>query len=249
MGWKWGCQPFSCRCSQNMTHWQGKRRFARQVCLRNPFPPFLLGISIIHSLPEAGSWQRQYAPPALHYGCIMPIPSLQLQEMTCLMQRSRGFGHGAVVPKICYNAVIVLSVVLSDCCKPMNTCRDWAFSNSGLEVGVPAFQLPMFPECDAVPKEISWTCLFKFFFGNSTRPLPARSRFLRAAERSTCFALWLHPAHPFDAATEKECVSCKEAECLVTELWLQDLLQSCDCALSCAVRLLQTNEHLSRLSF
>ena len=117
-------------------------------------------------------------------------------------------------------------------------------------MGLPAFQLPMFPECDAVPKEISWTCLFKVFFGNSNHPLPARSRFLRAAERSTCFALWLHPAHPFVAATEnKECVSCKEAECLVTELWLQDLLQPCDCALSCAVRLLQTNEHLSRLRF
>ena len=57
-----------------------QKRFARQVCLRNPFPPFPLGISIIHSLPEAGSWERQYAPPALHYGCIMPIPSLQLHE-------------------------------------------------------------------------------------------------------------------------------------------------------------------------
>ena len=54
---------------------------------------------------------------ALHYACIMPIPSLQLQktvEKTCLMQRSRGFGHGFVVSKICYNAVIVLSAVLCD---------------------------------------------------------------------------------------------------------------------------------------
>ena len=82
----------------------------------------------------------------------MPIPSLQLQEKTCLMQRSRGFGHGVVVCKICYNAVIVLSVVLCDSCKPMNNCRDWAFSNSGLEVGLPAFQLPMFPKCDTLPK-------------------------------------------------------------------------------------------------
>ena len=72
-------------------------------------------------------------------------------------------------------------------------------------------------------------------FGYSKHPLPARSRFLRATVRSTCFALWLHHAHPFVAATEKECVSRKEAECLVAELWLQDLLQSCDCALSCAI--------------
>ena len=27
-----------------------------------------------------------------------------------------------------------------------------AFSNSGLEVGLPAFQLPMFAKCDALPR-------------------------------------------------------------------------------------------------
>ena len=79
----------------------------------------------------------------------MPIPSLQRQKETCLMQRSRGFGHGVAVSKSCYNTVIVLSVVWWDCCKPTNSCRDWAFSNSGLEAGLPAFQLPMFSKCDA----------------------------------------------------------------------------------------------------
>ena len=78
VGWKWGCQPFSCRCSQNVTHC---RKEVRSTCfLRNPFPPFLLGIPSIHSLPEAGSWERHYAPPGLHYGCTIPIPSLQLHE-------------------------------------------------------------------------------------------------------------------------------------------------------------------------
>ena len=33
-----------------------ERRFVRHVCLRNPFLQLLLEISIIHSLPEAGSW-------------------------------------------------------------------------------------------------------------------------------------------------------------------------------------------------
>ena len=32
----WCCQPFSCRCSQNVTI--AERRFVRHVCLRNPFP-------------------------------------------------------------------------------------------------------------------------------------------------------------------------------------------------------------------
>ena len=50
VAWKWGCQPFSCPCSQNVTHW---RKDARHVCLRHPFQPFRFGIPSIHSLPEA----------------------------------------------------------------------------------------------------------------------------------------------------------------------------------------------------
>ena len=131
-----------------------ERRFVRHVCFGSPFLPFLWEMQSIHSLPEAWScWERQYPPPVLHFACIMPIPSLHLQKKcTCLMQRSKRFGHAVVVSKICYNAVIVLSVVLCDCCKPMNTCRDWAFSIRGLEVWLPAFQLPRFAKYDALPK-------------------------------------------------------------------------------------------------
>ena len=123
----------------------------RLVCFRSPFLPCLLWNLNVHFRPEAwGPWEGQYAPPILHYACIMPIPLGSFRIKTCLMQRSRGFGHGVVVSKICYNAV--LSVVLWDCCKPTNTCRDWDFSNSELEVGLPAFQLQMFAKCDALPK-------------------------------------------------------------------------------------------------
>ena len=34
----------------------------------------------------------------------------------------------------------------------MKNCRDWAFSLQGLEILLPAFQLPMFAKCDALPK-------------------------------------------------------------------------------------------------
>ena len=79
-------------------------------------------------------------------------PFVAAAEKTCLMQR-RGFGHGVVVWKICYNILIliVLSVVLCDCFKPTNNCWDWAFSNSEFEAGLPAFQLPMFAKCDTLP--------------------------------------------------------------------------------------------------
>ena len=84
------------------------------------------------------------------------------------MHISKGCGHGVVVSKICYvkysdcvqdldyRILIVLSVVTCDCCKPMKNCQ--AFSNSGMEAGLPAFQLPTFAKCDALPT-------FAEFFG------------------------------------------------------------------------------------
>ena len=143
VGRKRGCQPFSCSCLKNVTH---SRKEIYGTCLsKESIPAINLGIPSIRSLPESwGSWERQYVPAALLHSCIMPMSSLQLKENTCLMQRSREIGHRVVVSKICYSAVIVPSVVLFDCCTTMNNSRDWAFCNSGLEVWLPAFQLPMF---------------------------------------------------------------------------------------------------------
>ena len=230
VGWKPGCQPFSCPWSENVTYC--RKKICSTCLLRNPC---LLWNLSLRSLPEAwGPWEQQYTPPVLHYGWIMPIPSLQLQKQTCLMQRSRRFGHAVVVSKICCNTVTVLSVVVWDCCKPTNNCRDWAFSNSGLEVGLPAFQLPMFAKCDTLPKGDLFTCLFKTSipavpFWNCNHPLPTRSRFLRATVRSTSSALWLHCSY------RKKSVSCRGAEGLVTELWsrrsvtMHWLVLLCDC--------------------
>ena len=85
VGWKWGFQPFSC-CVWKM--WlTPEKRFMRHVCLRNPFLPFLWQMPNIHSLPEDwGPWEGQYAPPILHYACVMPIPSL-LAKWDALRQR------------------------------------------------------------------------------------------------------------------------------------------------------------------
>ena len=120
----------------------------------------------IHSLPEAwGCWEQQYPPPALHYACIMPIPSLQLQRKTCLMQRSRGFGHGVVVSRTCWG-IFRSPMVPCDHCKTLNNFGDWGFNHGGLEVGLPVFQLPMFAKCDCSThcrwkEESCFTCLFR----------------------------------------------------------------------------------------
>ena len=313
-GWQWCCQPFSCLCSQNVTH--RRRRFVQHdghVGLRNPcllskskdpipnrslrsrraaarsissawccimlakdrievskigitgywlwsrlsdicdccksmknfrdsaftnsglevgLPAFQLPmfekcdslpkgdlcdmfVSGIHAFCEISAsipYQKLEVPESqstgtLHLCINASRPSLccSCGKKTCLMQRSRGFGHGVVVSKNC----TILIVLLCDCCKPMNNCRDWALSNSGLEVGLPAFQLPTFENFTQCRKEICSTCLCKesiptIPFGNSKHPLPTRSRFLRAAVRSTSSALCLHHAHPFVAAEEKK---------------------------------------------
>ena len=70
----------------------------------------------------------------------------------------------------------------------MKNCRDSAFSNRGLEVGLPAFQPPLFAECHALPKRGLCDMLSKesMPFVKSKPALPTRSlRSLRAAARFT----------------------------------------------------------------
>ena len=96
VGWKWGCRPFSCRCSQNVPH---RRKEICSTCSFKESIPTRFFLRAAACSTSSALW--------LHHA----HPSLQLQKKTSPMQRSRGFGHGVVVSKICYNAVIVLSVV------------------------------------------------------------------------------------------------------------------------------------------
>ena len=71
--------------------------------------------------------------------------------------------------------------------------------------------------------------------GNFKHPLPARRRFLTATVRSTCSALWLHHAHPFVAATEKNVSHAEKQRVWSRSCGLQDLLECTDCAVNCAM--------------
>ena len=224
--WKRGCQPFSCPCAENVTHCRNE---ICSTCLskskpKESIPAIPLGERSIHFLPETWHLRAEARSPALLYACIMPIPSLHLQKKTCLMQRSRGCSHRLVVSKICYNAVIVLSVVLCDCRKLMTKCRDWAFSNSGLEMGLAACVWKA-ENLTHSRKQIYATCLSNetipaIPFWNTKHPLPTRSfRFLRAAAAASSSTLYLHFARRLVSAAEKRPISFREAEGLVTELW------------------------------
>ena len=76
VGWKWGCQPFSCRCSQNLTHC---RKDTCGTCLFS-------GIHSRHSF-----WEFQASTPCQKQvpGSIMvvPFPSLRCSCMKNHKQR------------------------------------------------------------------------------------------------------------------------------------------------------------------
>ena len=125
--------------------------------------------------------------------------------------------------------------------------------------GCQPFSCPCLKNVTHCPKEIFSTYLP---FVKSKSPLPTKSlRSPRAAAHSTSSALCLHHAHPFVAAeetnqshAEKQMVwsrSCRLQDLLRTIEWLCPRfgLQAMDCALSCDMWLMQTNEPLSRLSF
>ena len=173
--WKRGCQPFSCRFSQNVTHC---RKEICWTCLSKESMPLCILFWNLspHSLPEAwvpesGSTLHQVLlfvaaeskkPPHAEKQRVLTRLGRRTQHprpQTRALPDRRQAGRqekdklgDKTGDKKDYRILIVLSLVLCDCCKPMNSCRDWAFSNSGLEVGLPAFQLPMFPKCDTLPK-------------------------------------------------------------------------------------------------
>ena len=200
-------------------------RFTRHVCLRNPFLSFLFGIPSIQSLPEEGSWELQYVPAALLYACTMRISSLQPQERTSLMQRSRGFGRGVVFSKICYtysDYALSCAIWLLQTNEPLNNFPDWAFSHSGLEVGLPAFQLLVFEKCDSLPKRdlcdmlYTYSCdsFLEFQASNLCQKKVPESR---SMFKQLCFML--APCASLRCSRRNESVSCREAEGLVAELF------------------------------
>ena len=108
VGSKWGCQPFSCPCSKNVPHC---RKEICSTCLSKESIPAIPFWNSEHPLltrslrfPRA---PVQYAPSALHYGCIMPIPSLHLQKKDVCHEKQRVWSRSCGVQD-CYNGMRLL---------------------------------------------------------------------------------------------------------------------------------------------
>ena len=110
VGWKWGCQPFSCPFWQNATHC---RKMICWTCLFKESIPAIPFRNSKHPLPGRSNFLTAAARSTLFALGLQKIPSLRCSwrknQSYDIMQKSRGFGH---------------AVVLCDCCQPMNHCRD-----------------------------------------------------------------------------------------------------------------------------
>ena len=233
----------------------------RHVCFMNPFPPFFLEFKAFS--PPLRAAARSTSSTLLHHSQIRG--SWRRKPVSC--REAEGVVTELWSPRI---------VTINSLCSSVTTA-DTAFSLPGLEAGLWAFRLRMFTTCDDMlfrnpfPLFLFWIpSMFQKFipaipFWTSKHPIipiPTRSlRLLRATARFISSALWLHHAHPFVAATEKNqshaekqrvwSRSCALQDLLRTIQWLCPRLglQDIHGALSCDTWLLQTNEQLSRLSF
>ena len=204
-------------------------------------PAFPFGISK-HPLPTRSRFLR--ATVGLTSSSAF-FPSLHLQKKcTCLMQRSKPFGHAVVASsKTCYKC--------SDCAL---SCSVWLlqtisnqwtvveiellafFATVGWKWGCQPFSCRCSLNVTHRRKETCSTGLFQEFipafpFGISKHPLPTRS-ILRATVGLTRSAFCLQHAHPFVASAEKMHLSHAKKQAVWSRSCglVQDLLQWFFCA-------------------
>ena len=159
-------------------------------------------------VPDSGS--------TLHLLCIMvaSCPSLRCsyRKGMCLMQRSRVFGHGVMASRFVTILWLCSQLWCEIAANQKTLVEIELLATVGWKWGCQSFSCRCSQNVTHCAKEICSTSLSKesiptIPFGNINHPLPARSfRFLRVAVRSTCFALWLHHAHPFVAVAWKTCL-------------------------------------------
>ena len=184
VGLKRGCQPFSCRCSQNVTHYR------KEICWT--------GLS-------------KESIPAIPFRISKHPLFVKVSGFVSHVEKHRP-GHGVVVSKVCYG-ILNIGAIFWTCFFPfamrLQCVEIERLATVGWKWVCQRFSCPCSQHVTHCPKEICLTCLSKESIpatplGNAKHLLTTRSlRLLRAAAHSTSSALCLHHAHPFVAAAEK----------------------------------------------
>ena len=166
----------------------------RRVCFRSQFLPCLLWNLSVHSQPEAWRpWEGQYAPPILHYACIMPIPSLQLQKKA---------------PASCTEAEVLVTELWSPRFVTM-LCSQLCYETAAkcLKWGCQPFTCRCSQNVMHCRKEICWTCLFE----TSTPAVP----FWNSKHYSLLYCKWSMGSGPY-------IVSVQPPRAAVSKTWRND---------------------------
>ena len=173
-----------------------ERRLVRHVCLRNPFPLFLLEVCSMQSLPEAWrSWERKYQLCVIAASC----PSLRC---SCRKRRVSCREAEGLVTELWFPRFVTMQWLCSQLCY-VTAANQWTIVEIELlatvcwKCGCQLFSCPSSKNVRHCRKEICSTCLLQesMPFVKSKPPLPTRSlRFLRAAVDFTSSTLWLHHA-------------------------------------------------------
>ena len=134
VGWKWGCQPFSCPCSRNVMHCR------KQICLTCLSKESIPFVKSKPPLPTRSLRSLRAAVCSTNsalclYHAHPFVAAAEKNESHAKKQRvwSRSCGlqdllstYNTVIYSDCvqgfgYRVLIVLSVVTRDCCKPMKS--------------------------------------------------------------------------------------------------------------------------------
>ena len=230
VGWKRGCRPFSCAWSENVTYCR------KEICSTYSSKESMPFVKSKPPLPTRSLRSLRAAVHStssalcLHHAHPFVAAS---EKSTCLMQRSKAFGHAVVVSKICCNALIS---------SPMWLLQ--TFSLCGLEAGLPAFQLQMFSKWHSLPKKDLFDLLVSGIYSrHSFSDFQASTPYQKQVPDSDStlhqFCMMVASCPSLRCSFRKKHLSHAEKQSVWSHsCGLQDLLQYSDCALSCAMRLL-----------
>ena len=187
-------------------------------------------------LPES---RLRSAISALDHGCIMPIPSLQLQKKPVICREAEG-----VVTELWSKELLQFSDCAVSCAlRPLQSSEHFEIeilATVSWTCGCQPLSCRCLQNVMYCRKEMCWTCLSKesiptIHLWNSKHPTCQKLEVpeSRSTFRHLCIKWW-HHAHPFVAAPEKDCVM-QRSRGFGHEVVSKELLQYSDCALSCAL--------------
>ena len=124
VGWKRGCQPFSCPWSENVTYCR------KEICSTYLFKASIAAIPLAnakHQFPTRSLRSLRAAVRStssalcLYYACKRSHPFVEDSGFVSYAEKHR-FGHGVVVSKVCYR---ILECVFSPfSMSTIEMCRD-----------------------------------------------------------------------------------------------------------------------------